>query len=321
MDHTPRVREGDRVSVGQFLMQIDPRTLRTRVESGEAALQANQAALEQARQAVETAKVQLTVAQQNLTRQQELWKQQLTPRESLERAVPRSLDASALRKRLGELYRESRDFTALAELLGEEARRTVDASEKLGYLREAATIHVQQRKDPAAAVPLLELAIATPGSVEEALERVGHVPIPPYLGRDDDGDDIERYQTVYARRTASVAAPTAGLHLDEQAFSRLRARGVTLGRLELEVGIGTFRPVTALDFDQHPMHEERFSLDDELVTQIRASERHRGLPVVLVSSLAGEDDRKRGLRAGADAYLDKGEFRQELLLETLERLL
>lgn len=59
----------------------------------------------------------------------------------------------------------------------------------------------------------------------------------------------------------------------------------------------------------------------ELVTQVRASERHRGLPIVLVSSLAGEDDRKRGLRAGADAYLDKGEFRQELLLETLERLL
>lgn len=80
------VNEGDRVTVGQFLMQIDPRTLRTRVESGQAALQANQAALEQARQAVETARVQLTVAQQNLTRQQQLWKQQLTPREALERA-------------------------------------------------------------------------------------------------------------------------------------------------------------------------------------------------------------------------------------------
>ena len=80
------VNEGDRVAVGQFLMQIDPRTLRTRVESGQAALQANQAALEQARQAVETARVQLTVAQQNLKRQQELWKQQLTPREMLERA-------------------------------------------------------------------------------------------------------------------------------------------------------------------------------------------------------------------------------------------
>jgi HlyD family secretion protein len=80
------VNEGDRVAVGQFLMQIDPRSLRTRVESGEAALQANQAGLEQSRQAVETARVQLTVAQQNFKRQQELWKQQLTPREALERA-------------------------------------------------------------------------------------------------------------------------------------------------------------------------------------------------------------------------------------------
>ena len=80
------VNEGDRVALGQFLMQIDPRTLRTRVESGQAALQGAEAALEQARQAVETARVQLTVAQQNLKRQQELWKQQLTPREALERA-------------------------------------------------------------------------------------------------------------------------------------------------------------------------------------------------------------------------------------------
>ena len=80
------VNEGDRVVPGQFLMQIDPRMLRTRVESGQAALQGAQASLEQARQAVETGRVQLSVAQQNLQRQQELWKQQLTPREMLERA-------------------------------------------------------------------------------------------------------------------------------------------------------------------------------------------------------------------------------------------
>ena len=80
------VNEGDRVALGQFLMQIDPRTLRTRVESGQAALRGAEASLDQARQAVETARVQLTVAQQNLRRQQELWKQQLTPREVLERA-------------------------------------------------------------------------------------------------------------------------------------------------------------------------------------------------------------------------------------------
>ncbi len=80
------VNEGDRVHVGQFLLQIDPKSLRTRVDSGEASLQVAQASLEQMRQSVETARVQLDQARQNLTRQQTLWKQQLTTRESLERA-------------------------------------------------------------------------------------------------------------------------------------------------------------------------------------------------------------------------------------------
>ena len=80
------VNEGDRVTTGQFLMQIDPRTLRTRVESGEAALQANESALDQARQGVETAKVQLANAQQSLARQEGLWRAQLTTKEALDRA-------------------------------------------------------------------------------------------------------------------------------------------------------------------------------------------------------------------------------------------
>lgn len=80
------VNEGDRVVPGQFLMQIDPRTLRTRVESGQAALHGAESALDQARQGVETARVQLSVAQQNLKRQQDLWAKQLTTREALERA-------------------------------------------------------------------------------------------------------------------------------------------------------------------------------------------------------------------------------------------
>ena len=80
------VNEGDRVAPGQFLMQIDPRTLRTRVESGQAALRGAESALDQARQGIETARVQLAVAQQNLKRQQDLWEKQLTTREALERA-------------------------------------------------------------------------------------------------------------------------------------------------------------------------------------------------------------------------------------------
>src|SRR6187549_214191 len=80
------VNEGDRIKKGQFLLQIDPKNLRTRVDSGEASLQVASASLEQMRQSVETARVQLDQAKQNLMRQQTLWKQQLTTRESLERA-------------------------------------------------------------------------------------------------------------------------------------------------------------------------------------------------------------------------------------------
>lgn len=141
---------------------------------------------------------------------------------------------------------------------------------------------------------LLELAISAPNTVEATLERVGHVPIPPYLGRDDDGEDVERYQTVYARRTASVAAPTAGLHLNQAMLARLASRGVKLARLELEVGLGTFRPVTAPDLDQHAMHEERFAVDAELAAQIHAA-RLRGAGVVAVGTTV-----VRALESAAD---------------------
>jgi S-adenosylmethionine:tRNA ribosyltransferase-isomerase len=130
---------------------------------------------------------------------------------------------------------------------------------------------------------VLTLEVSAPGGVESWLEAHGHVPIPPYLGRADEPDDVERYQTVYARRTGSVAAPTAGLHLTPEAFARLEARGVELGRVELEVGLGTFRPVDAEDLDQHPMHSERFSVSPELAERVAAA-RARGGRVVAVGT-------------------------------------
>ncbi len=154
-------------------------------------------------------------------------------------------------------------------------------------LREGTVIDVPELEvevvGRAAEEGLLELAIRASEPVEAVLERAGRVPIPPYLGRDDDDDDVLRYQTVYARRTASVAAPTAGLHLDQRMLARLSERGVEFGRLELEVGLGTFRPVTADDLDQHAMHEERFAVDEQLVAQIRAA-RARSASVVAVGT-------------------------------------
>jgi len=141
---------------------------------------------------------------------------------------------------------------------------------------------------------VLELAISAPVDVESALERVGHVPIPPYLARDDEPLDRERYQTVYAARTGSVAAPTAGLHFTPQILARLAERGVLCERLELEVGLGTFRPVSVDDLDDHAMHEERFMVTPRLVEAVAAA-RTRGAPVVALGTTV-----VRALESAAD---------------------
>ncbi len=98
------------------------------------------------------------------------------------------------------------------------------------------------------------------GSVRDALERYGHVPLPPYLDRDDEALDRERYQTVYARVPGSVAAPTAGLHFTPELLDRIDGKGVERVAVTLDVGVGTFRPVEADDPADHEMHSERYCI-------------------------------------------------------------
>ncbi len=129
----------------------------------------------------------------------------------------------------------------------------------------------------------LDVEVEALPDVASALEQHGHVPIPPYLRRDDDALDAERYQTVFARHPGSVAAPTAGLHLTPESLSRLQARGVEIARLVLHVGPGTFRPVSADDLDDHPMHAEYIDVGDDLVGAVAAA-RSRGAPVVAVGT-------------------------------------
>ncbi len=95
-------------------------------------------------------------------------------------------------------------------------------------------------------------------STRDALARYGQVPLPPYLERDAEPLDRERYQTVYARERGSVAAPTAGLHFTPELLAELEGMGVGVARLVLHVGVGTFRPVAVEDPSDHDMHEERF---------------------------------------------------------------
>lgn len=140
----------------------------------------------------------------------------------------------------------------------------------------------------------LLVAIRAPREVESVLAEQGRVPIPPYLGRDDDEDDLTRYQTVYAERVGSVAAPTAGLHLTPRLLDAIAERGVELGRLELEVGLGTFKPIVADDLSEHVMHQERYVIRPELRAQIAAA-RARRAPVVAVGTTV-----VRALESAAD---------------------
>jgi S-adenosylmethionine:tRNA ribosyltransferase-isomerase len=143
---------------------------------------------------------------------------------------------------------------------------------------------------------LLEVVLWSPAGValDAAVERAGHIPLPPYLHRPDEAADRERYQTIFARTPGAVAAPTAGLHLSTDLVARLEARGVHLAAVTLHVGLGTFQPVTADDLDDHPMHAEVLSVSAETAAAV-ASARARGAPVVAVGTTV-----VRALESAAD---------------------
>ena len=103
----------------------------------------------------------------------------------------------------------------------------------------------------------------TPLPADEALEKHGHIPLPPYIERADAPDDVERYQTVYAQEPGSVAAPTAGLHFTNELLSKLSAKGVGRAEVILHVGAGTFKPVEVEDPAGHQMHSEWFTVPPE----------------------------------------------------------
>lgn len=125
--------------------------------------------------------------------------------------------------------------------------------------------------------------VADEGSVEEALERAGEMPLPPYVRRAPDANDRERYQTIFARETGSVAAPTASLHFTPRVVAAMEAAGHTFTELTLHVGPGTFRPVKAERLDDHVMHEERFSVSERCATAIDTA-RREGRAVVAVGT-------------------------------------
>jgi S-adenosylmethionine:tRNA ribosyltransferase-isomerase len=126
--------------------------------------------------------------------------------------------------------------------------------------------------------------LLAPGSdADSTLERLGHVPLPPYIRRPDRPEDRERYQTVYAQERGSVAAPTAGLHFTEALLARLASRGIERAEIVLHVGPGTFRPVTADNVENHRVEAEPYVFPVETAEAIRRAQ-SRGGRVVAVGT-------------------------------------
>jgi S-adenosylmethionine:tRNA ribosyltransferase-isomerase len=146
------------------------------------------------------------------------------------------------------------------------------------HLEGGITALVEGRRDA-----LFELRLCADASVLELLEAHGHMPLPPYIAREDAGDDRERYQTVYARRKGAVAAPTAGLHFDQAMLDTLAAQGVASAFVTLHVGAGTFQPVRVDNIAEHHMHSEYIEVPVEVVAAIQET-KARGGRVVAVGT-------------------------------------
>ncbi|MBC7246595.1 MAG: tRNA preQ1(34) S-adenosylmethionine ribosyltransferase-isomerase QueA [Actinobacteria bacterium] len=148
------------------------------------------------------------------------------------------------------------------------------------------------------------------GSVEEWLERVGEVPLPPYIK--ERLEDQERYQTVYARALGSAAAPTAGLHFDHGVLRELEVRGVRLAFLELHVGLDTFRPIEEEEVERHRIHTEEIDVGEELCERVAETRREGrrvlavGTTVVRALESAARGGELRPFKGPTDLYIYPG---------------
>ncbi|MGF2734611.1 tRNA preQ1(34) S-adenosylmethionine ribosyltransferase-isomerase QueA [Marinobacter sp. DUT-1] len=186
------------------------------------------------------------------------------------------------------------------------ASKALKADQKV-ILEDGSVLRMVEREDA-----LFRLMAETAEPVLEVLERIGHMPLPPYVDRPDESSDRERYQTVYAREAGAVAAPTAGLHFDEAMLEQLRAKGVETTFVTLHVGAGTFQPVRVERIEDHVMHSEVAHVPEETVEAIERT-RARGGRVIAVGTTsvrslesASRGGRVRPFRGETDIFIHPG---------------
>lgn len=147
------------------------------------------------------------------------------------------------------------------------------------------------------------------GDLHQLLERQGHMPLPPYIRREDQAQDRERYQTVYARETGSAAAPTAGLHFTPQILDQCRASGATTEFVTLHVGLGTFSPLRADRVEEVRLHAEQYRVEEDAWARIQSAKRRIAVGTTSVRTL--ESAAKAGeLQGDTNLFISPGfEFR------------
>jgi S-adenosylmethionine:tRNA ribosyltransferase-isomerase len=153
-------------------------------------------------------------------------------------------------------------------------------------------------------------------SVGENLERLGHVPLPPYIDRPDEDADRQRYQTVYACRAGAVAAPTAGLHFTTEILEKLKAKGCELSEVTLDVGLGTFQPVHTETLEEHKIHSEDYEITAEAAEKIRQA-KSASRPILAVGTTVVrtlEDAAVRAAATGTGELLKAGRAQAEIFL-------
>ncbi|CAM3078290.1 tRNA preQ1(34) S-adenosylmethionine ribosyltransferase-isomerase QueA [Vibrio rarus] len=147
---------------------------------------------------------------------------------------------------------------------------------------------------------LFEIRFTCDKAVLQILEEVGHMPLPPYIDRPDDDSDQERYQTVYNEKPGAVAAPTAGLHFDDEILEKIKGKGAKLAFVTLHVGAGTFQPVRVDNILEHHMHAEYVEVTQEVVDAINETKANGGRVIAVgttsVRSLesAAQDAKQKG---------------------------
>jgi S-adenosylmethionine:tRNA ribosyltransferase-isomerase len=157
-----------------------------------------------------------------------------------------------------------------------------------------------------------ELEFDTREPLFDVFDRIGHMPLPPYIQRDDNAGDRSRYQTVFAREPGAVAAPTAGLHFDEAMLAQLRAQGVEFGYVTLHVGAGTFQPLRVEEIDGYRLHREHLRVSAEVCAQIERARRETrrviavGTTVVRALETAARDGALQPFEGETDIFIYPG---------------